>query len=148
MAARGEDFDVRLDQLKGVAVAGDDDGFQSVARGALGQRAQDVIGFEAFRGDGGQAKGLHQLHDAIDLRHQLIGHLGARAFVLGIHVVAESAALVEGAGDVVGLLVVPHFDQHRRKAIHGIGEFTAAGGETRTATLIVQRQAVESPIGE
>ena len=121
---------------------------RSIARGALGQRAQDVVGFVAVGGDGRNAERGDQLHDALDLRRELVGHFGARGFVIGELVIAERAPFIEGHGDVIGLFVVPHFQQHRGKAIDGIRELALARGEARAAALIVQRQTIEGAIGE
>ena len=56
------------------------------------------------------------------------GICGAVGLVLGIVVVAEGAAQVKGHGQVVGLFVAQHVEQHRGKAKDGVGQLALGRG--------------------
>ncbi len=61
------------DHLQQVAVAADHD--DRIAAFRRRQRAQHVVGLEALGARRGDAEGVQQLHDHVDLRRQVVGDL-------------------------------------------------------------------------
>ena len=51
----------------------------------------------------------HNLAQALDLRAQVVGHLGPGCLVVGIQVVAEGFAGVEGHRQVIGAVLFEYF---------------------------------------
>ena len=85
---------------------------QAVRCELRGGRAQDVIGLEALDHEDGNVHALHQLREGLQGLDDQLGGRGARAFIGGIHLVAERASRrVEGHGDVRGLLPFDEFQQ-------------------------------------
>ena len=76
---------VVANQLKQIAVAADDDDGVFALPGC--QRAQHVVGLAGRRTGGGDAECVQDLHDHVDLRGEIVGHLFdvglARRFLLG-----------------------------------------------------------------
>ncbi len=140
-AAGGQHPRVIVNQLEGVGVAGDDQRFQALFFRLLGQGAQHVVRFVAFRLDDGDAQGADDLLDAGHLGAHFVGHLDAVSFVLLVLLVAESLAHVEGHGDVVGLLVAQHVEQHGGEAEHCVGQLALGGSQTL-------RQGIVTTVGQ
>jgi hypothetical protein len=118
---------VGADELEGVGIAGHDEGIYPLAFGLLCQCGQHVVGLVALRRVGGDVKDLKQLVDALELHAQVVGHRRPVGLVLGVLLMAESAAQVKGHSQVVGMLVAQHVEQHGSKAKHGVGQFAVRG---------------------
>src|SRR6185312_5552000 len=107
------------DELEGVAVAGD---HQHVPSGSLalgGEGGDDVVGLEAVHRDGGDAHGLHDLDDEVDLAVELLGRLVAPALVFRVLKRAEGGRVqIEGHHNVGGLLLADHGQQHGGEAVN------------------------------
>ena len=106
--------DALVDQLEGVAVAGQ---HQRVVSGPLphrGERGDDVVALIPLLFDVGDAQRREHLLDERQLGEQVLRRRFAGALVLRQHLVAEGAALhVERDREMVGLLAVQHLGQHR-----------------------------------
>jgi hypothetical protein len=91
----------------------------------------------------GDVEGAHDFLDARDLHVQLVGHLVARALVVGVEVVAEGRAQVEADGQVVRRLVGQNeVEQGAGEAVGGVGRLAALGRER------LQRQGEEHAVGQ
>ena len=72
-------------------------------------------------------EGIDQLADALDLRAQVFGHLGAGAFVLREEVVAEGFAGIKGHRQIFRFFLLEQAQHHTGKTQHA-GGWLAAGG--------------------
>ena len=137
-----EHGDVVADQLERIAVAGAD---QHVEAGRLGlgrERADHIVGLEAFLFHVGDVEGLEHLLDQIELTFELVGSRGAVRLVLAVDLRAERMSRdVEGNAEVGRFLVSQHIDQHRGEPEHPIGVLAGLGRE------VLHRQREEGPIG-
>ncbi len=136
-------FDVRVfDELVGVAVAGHDDHVDAGVTGPPGQRADHVIGLDALDFEDGNAQRVEHLADERHLGAKDVGCRLSARLVLGVHRVAKGrSGSVERNRDVLGLLVGEHFHEHRREAVHRVGDRAVGRGE-------VGGQRVERAEGE
>ncbi len=131
-----------LDQLVGVAVAGDDDDGVTAVAGLGGQGGQHVVRLEPLRADHGDGEGLDHVPDHVELRRQVGRRLVATPFVVVDDVVAERAAgQVEGHRQAHRVVVPDQVEHHRGEAVHRVGG-DAGGG------LQGVRQGEVGPEGE
>ena len=130
------------DELVSVAVAGDDHGVDPLPRCLLGEGGDDVVGFDPFDLERGDRERFEHLVDQRQLRGEHVRRLLTARLVLGVHLVPERRRSgVEGDGDVLGLLVPEHLDQHRREAVDGVRDRPGAGREVR-------REGIKRPVGQ
>ena len=87
-----DERDVAIHQLRHVLVTGGDHHLLAGLGGAARQRADDVVGLDAFDAQQRQAQRLDRIEQWLDLRAQVIGHRRAVRLVGGKEVVAEGAA--------------------------------------------------------
>jgi hypothetical protein len=122
-----EDLDVGiLDQLEGVAVAGDDDHVDALGGPPGGQRGDDVVGLDALHAQLGHLHGLQHLPDEGHLGGEEAGGLLAPGLVFGVEVVAEGAGGgVEGDGQILGLLVRQQLQVNPNTALVTVPAFVA-----------------------
>ncbi len=92
-----------------------------------GRGTEHIIGFEAFHLEARDVEGIHHLADALDLRAQVIGHLGACGFVFGENLVAEGLAGIEGHRQVIGFFLLEDAQEFAGKAINARGRFAGGG---------------------
>ena len=131
------------DELEGVTVTGADQHLHAGGLGARRQRADDVVGLEAFLLERRDVQRVEDLLDQGDLTGELRRRLGAVALVFGVLVEPERlAGDVERDGHVRRLLVTQHVDQHRREAEHRIGALTRRGRE------VLDREGEEGTVGD
>ena len=84
------------------------------------QGGHHVVGLERFAIDRGNAQHGKHAADGRDLRHQIGVHFGPLNFVLAVHRMAKSLARqIEGAKQIIGLLVLEQIEQIPRKPEHG-----------------------------
>ena len=122
--------DVVVDDLHGVAVAGDDDGADTLALGLLGQRAEDVVGLVARLDQVDDAEALHELGQQAPLRRQRVGHVRALRLVLLVQLVAEGLlARVPGADDAGGPVLADDLEQHLAEAEQRVGGLPGLCGD-------------------
>ncbi len=112
---------MRVDQLERVGVAGQDDRVDPLRGGLARQRADHIVGLVALGGIDRDVEGTHQLLDAIELLVELVGRLAAAGLVLGVQIVAEGAADVEGHGDVARVVRFDRVEQDRDEAEDRVG---------------------------
>ena len=118
-----------LHQLVGVAVAGDHDHVVAGVAALGGQGGDHVVGFEAGGVDGGHGQSLQHLPDQSHLLAQDVGRRVAGSLVGGDDGVPEGRfGPVESDHHLVGLVVAPQVDQHRREAEHRVGDLARGGG--------------------
>ena len=130
MVPRIQHGDVVVDQLEGVAVAGQHQRAVAGPVAQRGERADHVVALIAGLFDIGHAEGLEHALDQRQLGEQLLGRRLARALVLGQHLVAEGAALdVERHGETVGPLRVDDLGQHGRETPHRVRGLAGLGAE-------------------
>src|SRR6202000_1433932 len=78
-----------------------------------------------------------------DLAAELVGGLGPARLVLDVLLVPERRrAAFEGHGDLRGLLVAQHVDQHRGEAVDGVGRQACGRRE------VLHRERAPGPVGE
>jgi len=131
-----------LDELIAVAVAGDHQHVVApVARGGC-QRGDDVVGLETGLLEQREPKGLHDLAHEPHLLAEDVGRFGAVRLVVVDGLVPEGRlGSIERHGDRIGLVVAQQVDEHRREAVHRVGDLPAGGRE-------IGRQGEERPVGE
>ena len=127
-AASQQHTHVRVDELKDVRVAGDDECGETLTRCLVGECPQHVVGLKTFGLDDGDVHRFDDLPDAIHLVGQLLGHPGTMGFVFGIFVVAKSATGIESDDGVIRILVSDDIEQHGGKTEHSIGQFAPRRG--------------------
>ncbi len=120
-AARQADGDFLAHQLQQIAIAAEDERVGSGFRHLAGERAEHVVGLESLGFENGDAERAHHVPDPVDLRPQVVGHLGARGFIRGEEIVAEGFAGVEGDRQVFRFFF---FQQRNQDG----GETERAGG--------------------
>ena len=114
---RIEDATRRRDELHHVLVGGDDKNVVAQRGELVAERADDVVGLEAFVAEDGDAEGFERAADVGELLGEVGGHLGAVGLVAGVVDLLEllgldvplaqrlhlAGALVaeDGAGEVV-----------------------------------------------
>ena len=137
------DADVVVHKLQDVLVSGDDEHGHALLRRLPGDGADHVVGLVAFTLQNGHVERLHDLADALNLDIQLVGHLFARAFVVGIQLVALGQPLVEGDGEVLGRIVGEQdVQQGAGEAVGGVGRLARLRGER------VQREGKKDPVSQ
>ena len=96
-----------------------------VGAGAADEGGEDIVGFEAFLAEDGDAGGFHDLQDAVDLGGHVVGHGLALGLVGGVDDVAAGGAGVHGEHDVGGA-ELEEFEEHLDEIEGGVGGL--AGG--------------------
>ena len=136
-----------LDELVGVAVAGDDDDLVALVPRTRGQGGDHVVGLVAGHVDDRDAQGLDDLADQAHLLAQDVGRLGSARLVVGEDLVPERRlGPVEGGGNGVGPVVLQQVDEHRREPEHGVGDLSRRGrhvGGQREEGTIRERVPVD-----
>ena len=131
-----------LHQLVGVAVAGYDDHVIAGVAALGGQGGEHVVGLVARRVHRGHGQGVKDFPHQAHLLAQDVGGRVAGPLVGGNHGVPEGRlGPVEGDHDLVGLMVAPQVDEHRREAEHCVGDLARRGGH-------VGGQGEEGAIGQ
>ncbi len=144
-APRGDHVDGWLHQLQGVGVACHDQSHHSLLHRLVCQRADYVVGLEAWQPIDGDVQGVDDILDAAELGSEVVGHRRAGRFVVGEIVVAEGAAHIEGHRHILRLLLAQHLQQHRGEAEHCVHALTARGhqrGWHRVVGAIDERVSV------
>ena len=138
--ARVEDGDVVVDELDGVAVAGDHEHPVAERLGLGGEGGDDVVGLETGFGHHRDAERAEHVLGQLDLTAELVGRAAAVGLVLGVRLGAEGLPRhVERGADVRRLLVAQQVDQHRREPVHRVGGLPADRLE------VLRRQREERP---
>jgi hypothetical protein len=134
---------VLVDQLQRVAVTGADQHVHAGPDRLHGEGGDDVVGLVALGGEHRDVQRGQHLLDEADLASEVGGALAAVGLVLRVDLAAEGLAPhVEGDGQMGGLLVPQHVDEHRREAVDGVGRLPGGGGE------VLHRQREERPVGQ
>ena len=90
----------------------------------------------------GMPHGFHDLDDQVDLAVELLRGLVPPALVFCVFGGPEGGRIqVEGDGDVGGLLLADHGQQHGGETVDGVGVLAGVGGE------VLHRQGVKGPEG-
>ncbi len=135
--------DVVGHELEGVAVTRDDDDLHALGLGHRRQRRDDVVGLEPVDLHVLDPQRIEHLADQRDLPLELARGGGTRGLVVGVLLGAERLARhVERDGDVSGVLVAQHVDEHRREAVDAVGVLTRARRE------VLHREGEERAIGK
>ncbi len=92
VAHRVDERDARRDELREILVAGRDRDVDAGLRRLHRQRADHVVGFDAFDAQDRKTERLDDREHRLDLRGERIGHRLAVGLVLGVEIVAERAA--------------------------------------------------------
>ena len=126
---RVDQRDVLVDELRQILVAGRNDHVETLCRGATGQGADHVVGFDARDGQDRPAERRDARVDRFDLARQIVRHGRPVGLVFGIPVVAEGFSLgIEHASLVSYVLVLRvgvEAAQHVEDAVDGAGRFAA-----------------------
>ncbi len=131
--------DAVVHQLGHVLVARRDHDAQPFARGALGERADHVVGLDALDSQQRQAERLDRLDQRAGLCLEVVRHRRPVRLVLGEQIVAEGAARrVENDRDERRLEFLLQLGQHVEHAEHRPGRLTPGVRE--------RRQCVEGPV--
>ena len=156
-SARVEQDDARADELVEVLVARHDDGLEPPLRRRGGERADHVVGLEAFDADDRDAERVQDLFDALDgaleVLLQLLVQLLARRLVFGVGLLAERDADIVYPAEVSGAVFLVKAQQEVGRAPGGGGVLAARGGEGagdhRKESAVDERVAVneEQPLG-
>ena len=122
-----EHLDVRvLDELVGVAVAGDDQDVVAPGDGLLGRRGDDVVGLPPGQLARRHAERQEDLADEAHLLAQRVRR-GLPVGLVGLvgGVAERRLGTVERDEHLVGTLLLEHVDEHRREAEHGVRQLPA-----------------------
>ena len=118
---RVDERDVTVDELREILVARRDDRRRAGGRRSPSQRADDVVGLDAFDAQQRNAHRFDRFEQRLDLRAQLVGHRRPVRLVLGVEVVAERlAGRVEHDGHARRLQLVEQLVEHVDDAEHGV----------------------------
>ena len=105
-----EQRDAFADQLVKVLVTRDDDGLHPVARGALRERRDDIVGLIPIDCDHRDAERIQDLADALQRAIEVLLHLFAQLFarrlVLGVLLLPERDAAIVHPADVFGMVIL------------------------------------------
>ena len=115
------------DQLQQVAVAGDDLDRQPLGGCLAGNAAQDVVSFVSLHFQAGGIESVDQLADTVNLDAQVIGHLGAGAFVCREQVISKGLTGIESHCQVIGLVLFEQPQHDAGKAIDACRRLAALG---------------------
>ena len=130
--ARGEELDVRRDELERIEIARDDDDLEACCLALTRERADDVIGLVAGEGVHRHAEPFEQLLHALELRTQLVGHRLARRLVRDVLLVSEGLSRqIEGCGNVLRLDLLDRLQEDRGEAERRVREFPLGRRERR-----------------
>ncbi len=131
-----------LDELVGVAVAGDQQDVVPAVSRFGGQRGQHVVGLEPLDLDDRDGQLAQQRTDHLELGQEVGRRLRSPRLVVLDHLVPEGfSGQVEGDGQAAGMVVADQVVEHRREPVDGIGHDAGAGGQ-------IGRQRKVSPEGE
>ena len=131
-----------LDQLVGVAVAGDDDDRMLAVPGLGGQRGQHVVGLEPLGADHRDGQRSEQGPDHVELGREIGGGLGPAALVVLGDLVAEGPpGKIEGDGQPHRPVVPHQVHHHRCESVDGVGDHACGGGQ-------IGRQGEVGPEGQ
>ena len=148
---RVDQRDLRRHELRHVLVARGDENTEILFRGAAGERADHVVGFDAALAQDRQAHALHGFEQRLDLRAQVVGHRRPVRLVLGEQLVAKGlAGRVEHHGDALGIVVLQELREHVEHAEHCAGRLAARVGERRQrveCAVQVRRSVDEDEVG-
>ncbi len=140
-AAVVEHGHVVVDELEGVAVAGDDEDVVARRAGLRGEGGDDVVGLVAGGGQVADAERVQHLEDEADLAAELVRGLRPAGLVLDVLLVPEGRlGPVEGHRDPGRLLVPQDVDEHRGEAVDGVGGLARRGRE------VLHREREERPV--
>ena len=140
-AAVVEHGHVVVDELEGVAVAGDDEDVVARRAGLGGEGGDDVVGLVAGGGQVADAERVQHLEDEADLAAELIRGLRPAGLVLDVLLVPEGRlGPVERHRDPGRLLVPQDVDEHRGEAVDGVGGLARRGRE------VLHREREERPV--
>ena len=146
-AARHDDGDAVAHELKDVAIAGDQNYFATFFPRVLGQGRQQIVGFVAFQLDGGNAQAPQHLADQRQLLLEQVGSRGSAGLVFLVAIESKlRRALIEANDDSLRPLVGEKLEQHRCKAIDGVGHLARGRDESigqSEKSAIRERVAVE-----
>ncbi len=140
------DDDILGGELQQIAVPGQNEHLHALLASDPSDGAQDIIGLVSVGFQGGDAKRIDDLADALDLQAQVIRHLFTSAFVVGEQVVAKRAAGIEGHSQVLWRLLFQQPEDHRGEAIRAGGWF--AGGGHPAGGVSAPGQCVVGPVGQ
>ena len=130
-------------QLKTVEVARDYRDRVAALFGDASERADDVVGLEAFDSVDRDRKGFEHLADHFDLRAQVVGHGTPAGLVLLIFLGAECGlAKIEG-GDRVLRARGKDDREHRREAVDGIGHLSVRRAHRRQG----EKSSIDEAVG-
>ena len=140
-AAVVEHGHVVVDELEGVAVAGDDEDVVARRAGLRGEGGDDVVGLVAGGGQVADAERVKNLEDEADLAAELVRGLRPAGLVLDVLLVPEGRlGPVERHRHPGRLLVPQDVDEHRGEAVDGVGGLARRGRE------VLHREREERPV--
>ena len=124
--------DAVVDELRHVLVARRDHDLEPIGRRAFGERADDVVGFDALDSEQRQAESWNRLDQRRDLGAQVVRHRRPMRLVFLEELVTESPPRrVEHDRDELRVLVLEELVQHVEHAKHGSGRHARLGREWR-----------------
>src|SRR5699024_8406598 len=116
------------DELQTIAVAGADQHLHTGGLGFCAQGRDDVVGLISVFADCTDSHRVKHLLNQRDLALELIGSLVAGALIVGIRLCPEGISRhIKCDGDMRGILIADHIDQHLGKTEHGVGVLAGAG---------------------
>ncbi|CAB4599892.1 unannotated protein [freshwater metagenome] len=117
------------DKLVTVPVAGDDQHVVAARFGFGRKRRDDVIGFETHKVENRHPQRLDDLpHETHLLAEDVRRFIPVRLVRRQGDVAERRFRTIEHNSKVVGLLIAQEIDEHRREAVHGVGDLTRCCG--------------------
>ncbi len=124
--------DAVVDELRHVLVARRDHDLEPIGRRAFGERADDVVGFDALDPEQRQTESWNRFDQRLDLGAQIVRHRRPMRLVFLEEFVTESPPRrVEHDRDELRVLVLEELVQHVEHAKHGSGRHARLGREWR-----------------
>ena len=115
---------LRIHQLRDILIAGRNDTAHTGLSGLLGQRADDIVGFNAIDD---QHRPTHRANagmQRLDLHRQIRRHGRPVRFIVGIQFIAESFTFcIKHARAIIGLVILVQAPQHIEHAMNCAGRF-------------------------
>ena len=128
--------DMIVHQLGHVLVAGGHQGGHALLRRLAGQSADDVVRLNPLHHQQGQAHGLDDIVQTVDLGFQILRRRGAVGLVLVVQLIAKGlAGRIEHHRHVPGLVILDELAQHVHHPHDGPGGLAPGVGQGRQGVI-------------
>ena len=138
------------DELPRVFVIGDDERVDAALLSGVRERREDVVGLPTFLLKDRNPEGFDDSFDHCDLRPQLVGHLGAVGFVVGVDVLTNAATGRVHRTDQIGRMLrlqnVEHVPREPEDRVCRLPRWTRHSGN-RVKDLIHETENIDGVKG-